>query len=120
MSKIQKHAAFIISVLIAYLIKDLVLYLMGDFKKMHDDRYFAVGIGMLLVIVIFYPLYELLKELSKKIVESFLRRSKRSVNSRFLGLTLGFVLALGILYGVYAYLWYNINIITDIQSALKL
>ena len=92
---------------------------MGDFKKMHDDRYFAVGIGMLLVILIFYPLYEFLKSTSKKLIDSYLKYSKKTIKSRLFGLVLGFIVALIILFGIYAYLWYGINIIEDIKKALS-
>lgn len=119
-AKITKHAIYIVSVLTAYLIKEFVVYILGNFKKVNPNKYVSVLIGMLLVVLIFYPVYELLKTVSKHLVHEYFKKSKEITNSQLGGVAFGFVTLVILLFGVYSYLWQKVNIIRDAQSWLGL
>ena len=119
MRKLTHHAIMIISLLIAYLIKDVITHYLEGLKKMSENPYLGVALGMLVIVGLFYPLYEFFKHLAKGFMGSYFRRSKRITNSSFGGLFFGLLIALAVLYGVYAQVWYEIDIISDIRHWIE-
>lgn len=119
---LTNQAVLIISILIAYLVKEFVYYLVGHFKKVQSDPYLDVAIGMLIIIIIivFYPLYELLKKVGQHLVEAFIQKSQELTNSAFLGLILGFIVLLFSLYCTYAWLWKRISVGKILQKIVSL
>ena len=95
------------------------MFYLDGLKKVIENPYLSVALGMLVIIGLFYPLYEFLKHLSKGFMGSYFRQSKRITNSSFGGLFFGLLLALAVLYGVYAQLWYEIDIISDIKQWIE-
>lgn len=120
MEKLHKHMAFILSVLIAYLVKDFALYVMGKDANDLPQTYSATLMTMLLIVVIFYPIYEGLKKASKHFLHGYFEKSEEVTKSKFIGLILGFALMFLILFGVYAKVYHKRNIIIDIQKSVGL
>jgi H+/Cl- antiporter ClcA len=117
---LTNHAVFILSMLIAYLIKEFVYYLLGNFKRIQNDPYLDVAIGMLIIVIVFYPLYELMKKFGHHLVEAFIQKSQEVTNSSVLGLLLGFIILLFGLYCTYAWIWKKISVIKVIHKLIGL
>jgi len=67
-------------------------------------------IGMVIIVVVFYPLFMKLEEWVKSISVKVMRSGK-SVAGKFLGLSFTFVAAMIILVYFYARMWYHIDFI---------
>lgn len=120
MRTLTNQAVFIISMLIAYLVKEFVYYLLGNFKKLQNNPYLDVAIGMLIIVIVFYPLYELLKKVGEHLVEGFIKKTQDLTGSAFLGLFLGFIVLLFTLYCTYAWVWKKITPMMVIQKIISL
>ncbi len=120
MEKVHSHMAFILSVLIAYLVKDFALYVMAKDGKALPPTYSGTLTTMLLIIVVFYPIYEGLKKASKHFLKGYFEKSEEVAKSKFWGVFIGFSLMFLILFGVYAKVYHGRNIIHDFQIAVGL
>lgn len=67
-------------------------------------------LGMLIIVVVFYPLFTRLEEWVKKLSVRVIK-SGRSLAGKYLGLFLAFLTAISVLFYFYAKMWYNIDFI---------
>ena len=86
----------------------------------HGRSYQSVLVGMLLMVVIYYPMTTVLNKyfdyLSKKIVS----KSKKISKSSTIGMIIGFSLVIFVLFVFYAQVWYGIDVIRDIKKVIGL
>ncbi|MDH7448100.1 hypothetical protein [Aquimarina sp. 2201CG14-23] len=108
-----KFAIYAIAVLCAALIKEFVIKYVKEY--IHEEGYLLVAIDMLLVILIFAPAFALVSKYTKKLSKVYLKTSKK-VSSSKNGNLLGFVVAIIILFILFAYLRHNINVIQDLKT----
>lgn len=67
-------------------------------------------LGMLIIVVVFYPLFTRLEEWVKRLSVKVIK-SGRSLAGKYLGLFLAFLTAIAILFYFYAKMWYHIDFI---------
>lgn len=72
-------------------------------------------IGMLITVVIFYPLFVMLGEWVEKISANLLRQSKSGIK-KYAGLIFTFLVCLLVLAWFYAKMWYRIDLLKIIVS----
>jgi hypothetical protein len=96
-----------LTILTANLLTNAISDYLVSYKNHFRPVVFTL-IGMVIIIVIFYPLFmkleDLLKYLSVKLV-----KSGKSAAGKYLGLLLTFLVALLILFYFYAKMWYHID-----------
>lgn len=97
-----------VTALTAYLVVTLVEGLILDQAK-GQGPYLATLIGMVLIVFVFVPLFQGLEGFSQKLV-SWVTKSSARAFGRY-GLYIFFVAALGALYLVYLYVWFNLTLI---------
>lgn len=119
MKTLTKQVVFILSILIAYLVSEFVYFIMGNFKKVQNDPFLDVAIGMVIIVIVFYPLYEWFRKLGSKQVEGFIRRLQEGVRSEFLGLLIGFIVLIFLLYCTYAWIWKKITVMQIIHKIIS-
>ncbi|PKV51973.1 hypothetical protein ATE84_4073 [Aquimarina sp. MAR_2010_214] len=113
--KTTKYAIYAVAVLSAALINEYIL----KYVKKHIDQqgYLLVLIDMLVIVLIFAPAFALVTNYAKKISKVYLKTSKK-ISSRNNGILLGFIVAILILFILYANLRHNINVIHDLKSLI--
>jgi hypothetical protein len=72
-------------------------------------------IGMLVVVVVFYPLFTRMEEWVKKISTRFIK-SGRNLGGKYPGLFLAFIAAMMILFYFYVKMWYKIDLLKSLFS----
>lgn len=114
--KTTKYAIYTVAVLSAALINEFIL----KYVKKHIDQqgYLLVLIDMLVIILIFAPAFALVTNYAKKISKVYLKTSKK-LSSRNNGILLGFIVAVIILFILYANLRHNINVINDLKVLIS-
>ncbi|WP_109097471.1 hypothetical protein [Aquimarina sp. AU58] len=111
-----KYAIYTVAVLSAALINEYIL----KYVKKHIDQqgYLLVIIDMLVIVLIFAPAFALVTNYAKKISKAYLKTSKK-LSSRNNGILLGFIVAIIILFILYANLRHNINVINDLKALIS-
>lgn len=110
-----KYAIYAVAVLSAALINEYIL----KYVKKHIDQqgYLLVLIDMLVIVLIFAPAFALVTNYAKKISKAYLKTSKK-ISSKNNGIFLGFIVAILILFILYANLRHNINVINDLKALI--
>ncbi len=116
-SKLTKALLTSLALLIAYLCKDLVLFFLKKvgYQKLDANPYLATLLGMGMVVLVFYPVYEWLKHLAKEWLGGYFSRSKKWTAAPLVGVILAFLLIFAILFWIYAYLWHGVNALSVFQ-----
>ncbi|WP_282080737.1 hypothetical protein [Aquimarina algiphila] len=111
-----KYAIYAVAVLSAALINGFIL----KYVKRHIDQqgYLLVLIDMLVVVLIFAPAFALVTSYAKKLSKVYLKTSKK-LSNRNNGMLLGFIVAIIILFILYANLRHNINVINDLKALIS-
>lgn len=104
-----KFFAMVLTILTANLLTTALSDYMVTYKSNYKPITFTL-IGMVIIVVVFYPLFMKLEEWVKSISVKVMRSGK-SVAGKFLGLWLTFVAAMIILVYFYARMWYHIDFI---------
>lgn len=110
--KLTKYAIYSIAVLSATLINQLLVSYIK--KHIHMHGYWLVFIDMLVVILIFAPAFTLVSKYTKKMSAAYMKTSKKVSNNKN-GTLFGLILALGILFILFALLRHNIDVIGDLE-----
>ena len=104
----------------------LTATLVAGFLKIKIDHYYKgkelyknVLLGMLMLVVVYYPMTSLLNKYFAQVSKKLVSGSKKISKSNTLGMIIGFSIAIFVLFIGYANLWYNYNIIEHLLEKLK-
>jgi hypothetical protein len=107
LGKIIRWLLVAITLLFAYLIVDFIEKFLLDQTRILG-AYEATAIGMLVIIIIFIPLFHFLEVISEKIIEILSGTSSRIFGK--LGIYIFLAACLIVLYGVYLKIWFNVKL----------
>ncbi|MEW7290624.1 hypothetical protein [Aquimarina sp. 2304DJ70-9] len=115
--KITQYAIYAVAVLCAALINEHII----KYVKKHVDQegYLLVLIDMAIVVLIFAPAFALVTKYTKKLSNVYLRTSKKFSTSNKNGTLLGFIIAIFILFILYANLRHNLNVVDDLRAIIR-
>ena len=113
---LTKYCIYTVAILSATLINEFIVKYIKTF--IHEKGYLLVLIDMLVVLLIFAPAFGLVSTYTKKISNVYIKTSKK-VGTSNNGLWLGFLIAFGILFLLFAHLRHHIDIRTDLQILLQ-
>lgn len=86
------------------------------FKNQTDSIKFT-AFGMVVIVLIFYPLFEYLNKFTETVTTRFLKKGK-NVFGRSLGIYISFLILLSILYYMYARVWFHLDVIKIIYNSI--
>lgn len=92
------------NLLTAYITDKLISY-KWDIKPL---RFTLISMGI--IAIIFYPLFTMLQGWLDRLSKRFVKAG-HAVAGKYLGLLLMFVIGLFVLTGIYAHMWYDINVL---------
>lgn len=102
---------FVITITI--LTANLLTTALGDYLVTYRNHIRPVVftfVGMIIIVVVFYPLFTKMEEWVKKISTKFIKTGK-SVAGKYLGLFLAFIIAMLVLFYFYGRMWYKIDFV---------
>ncbi len=97
-----------LTILAANLLTGVITGWMVSYKNDYKPLIFTF-IGMMIIVVVFYPLFVKLESWVREISVKAIR-SGRSLGGKYLGLLFTFILGLLVLLYFYAKMWYNIDV----------
>lgn len=115
LKKYTKFVVFSLSILIASLLSEFLVSLLVKVGK----DYKAVAIRMVVTVAIYYPLVTFLEKYIQRVSKKYAQASKGVAKSSTLGLTLGFCLALVVLFILFAKVLYDKDAVGDTLSWIK-
>jgi hypothetical protein len=108
--KVTKYAVIIISILLAELTHEYIqLMFAGWVKQSQFGLYISVLLSMLVAVLVFYPAFHLIETYLKFASKKYVQGSKKIGKDSFLGIIIGFGLALLLLFIGFCEIWYNQN-----------
>ena len=116
--KLNKVFITSLTILVVSLVASFLKTLVDDYFK-DDNIYKSVLIGMGLMVAVYYPMTILLNKYFTKLSQGYLRKSKKIAKSSTLGVIIGFLIAIFVLFVCYSYVWYDTNILADIMNKIK-
>jgi uncharacterized protein YacL len=117
LTKSTKYATLIISILTASLVNEYVVKLVNSYYK--EATYLSVLVGMFVTILIFVPMFGVVKNMMDKASKTYLKASKKIAKKNSTGLYIGFLIAFGILFILFAKIRHNIDVIGNMLAVLK-
>lgn len=96
---VNKYAVFIITILLATLVEDLIIDFIGHYYKEKTIK--AVLIDMLVVVLVYIPVLGLLSSYIERLSKGYLKTTKK-VGTGNRGLYFGILAALVVLFFLYA------------------
>lgn len=101
------------AVLITKVCYDFVMFLLPIIKSTHNP-YIDVLIGMSLLVALFLPLNNFIFMLSEKFMRHYIKLSKKTMRQELLGLILGYVVLLFIVFVLLLKLKFGINFFEEL------
>lgn len=111
--KFTKYAIYSIAVLSATLINQYLITFIKQYINMHG--YLLVLADMLIIILIFAPAFSLVSKYTKKMSAAYLKTSKKVSNNKN-GTWIGLLVALSVLFVLFALLRHHIDVVADLKS----
>jgi hypothetical protein len=100
--------AFIVSILTVNLLTDRITgYLLTYRHIVHPAK--ATAIGMLLTVVVLYPAFTWIEDLSDRFTKKYFKAGK-NMAGRTIGISVAFSIAFGILFLCYLNLWFGLMV----------
>lgn len=111
--KSLKFMALFITILVAELLSDYFIKLMLTFKRDYDPYLYTL-VGMIILVVIYYPLMVWADKSISKFSERFLRVGKHVAGRKF-GIFIMFFVALAVLFYFFIKDWYKIDLLNKVN-----
>jgi hypothetical protein len=99
-----------LTILSADLLSEVIVHEVSHFFK-HKNPYRMTAISMAAKVLVFYPAFQFMEEIVKKMAGTYVGKAKGAAGGGFTGLLVAFVFGLGLLYGLYLKVLFHINII---------
>ena len=115
--KITKYAALIISILSASLINEYIVKLIKGYYQ--ESSYKSVAIGMLVTIIVFVPLFKILGKWINTVSKKYIKTGKKVASNSTTGLWISFLIAMLVLFVLFAQIRHGLDVISDIKSIIK-
>ena len=113
---LTKYSIYAITVLGATLLNGLILEYVK--KRLEQQGYLLVLMDMLVVIIVFTPIFGIVGDYMKKFSKAYIKTSKKAANSSRKGLLIGLALAMMLLFALYAYFRHDLDLFQDVQKIL--
>ena len=116
MKHFVKFTVYSITILSAYLISEYFVNYLNSFYK--TPSYLSVLTGMLVIIVVYYPMMNILDRYIAKATTKYIKKSKTLHNNNFVGILIGFSSAFFVLFVLFALVWHNMNFFTYLKNLI--
>ena len=117
MKQFTKFTVYSITILTAYLISEyFVNYLNSYYKR---PNYISVLIGMGIIILVYYPIMQVLDRYIAKASRSYIKKSKSLHKNNFMGLIIGFSSAFFVLFVLFALVWHDMNFFMFLKNLIQ-
>ncbi|MBX9852589.1 MAG: CvpA family protein [Cytophagaceae bacterium] len=115
MRKLTKYIVITLAILVAEL---LHAYAHSFFHHQiqGSSPYKSVAISMLIAVIIFYPVFHFIEKYIHAASEKYVAGTKKVTNNRYIGLILGFAIAVFLLFAAFSQVWYHKNPIIDLKN----
>ena len=107
--KLTRYVILIFTILLADIIKELVLHLIG-LEKDARHPYSSALISMGIIVAVFYPMFTIMEKALEYLTESYVRTAKGVGGGSIKGLMTAFLIGFIVLYIAYLKVWFNINV----------
>ncbi len=107
--RLTKIIILVFTILFADVVKELALHFM-HIEKNSTSPFRTVAIGMIIILVVFYPIFSIMDVVMEKMVSGYVRGTKKVAGGSLKGLIIAFVIGFAIIYCVYLYAWFDIVI----------
>jgi len=111
-----KYATIVISVLTASLVNEYIVKWVNSYYK--EPTYTSVLIGMGVTVLIFVPLFGLVGKWINSASKVYLKKSKKVASNSATGLLIGFLLAFGVLFVLFAKIRHNLDALAYLKSLI--
>ncbi len=111
--KLTRYVILIFTILLADIIKEIILHLIG-LEKDSRHPYRSAAIGMGIIVAVFYPMFTLMEKVLERLTESYVKTTKGVAGGKLKGLTIAFIFGIAGLYIAYLKVWFNLNIFSKI------
>lgn len=115
-TKITKYATLIISILSASLLNEYIVNYIDSYYK--ERTYLSVLIGMLVTVAVFVPVFGIVRKWMDTASKKYLKASKKVAKKDRTGILLGFLIAFGILFVLFAKIRHDIDVIAKLDRLL--
>lgn len=114
--KIFKFMVLVLGILLANLVTIWLDKYVQTFRGNYKPYVFTL-LGMLIVVVVYYPLFSYIDRWATKAAEAFVRAG-RKLAGRKIGAILAFLVAMVIVFILYGYEWYGRNVFVPFVKSL--
>ncbi len=114
MKRLSKFTVYSITILTAYLISEFLVDFLNHYYK--EKTYLSVFIGMVVVLAVYFPVVTFLDKYIKRMSKTYIKKSKELNKNSKLGVIIGFFLFLFVLFGLFALVWYDLNLLKDLKG----
>lgn len=114
--RIFNFLVFCITILIVNLISTFITDYLMKFKN-HTEYLKFTAIGMVVVVLIFYPLFEYLNLFTEKITTQLLKKGK-NIFGRTIGIYISFLIMIALLYYIYAHVWFDVDLVKQFINSV--
>lgn len=110
--KYTRFVVYVLTILTATLISEWLITLLTGVAT----GYKYVAIRMAVFVLVYFPLITMFEGYIKKFTQKYAKESKKAAKSSLIGLTIGFSLALFILFALYCMVFDVGNVFVDIKN----
>jgi len=114
--RIFNFLVFCITILTVNLITTFITDYLMRYKNQAEYMKFT-AIGMVVVVIVFYPLFEYLNLFTEKITTQLLKKGK-NIFGRTIGIYISFIIMLALLYYIYAHIWFDVDLIKQLFNSI--
>ena len=108
---LTRFFVYTITILLATLLSEWLVSLIQT-----EKTYKYVAVRMIVVLFIFVPIVSFLEKYIKAVSNKYVKESKNSFKNRYLGLFIGYFIILMIIFGFFAKIFINRNLLEDLAS----
>lgn len=116
--KVTKYMVIVLAILLAELLHAYAHSFLEEYLT-KSSPYRSVAISMVTAVIVFYPAFHFITKYLKYTSEKYVQGAQRVTKNRFVGLLIGFSLAIFLMFAAFSQIWYHKNPILEIRTILE-